>query len=38
MTSDKMQIKTAHWQQGVYFVQISDGGENVVERLVLKKM
>lgn len=37
MTSDKMQIKTAHWQQGVYFVQISDGIENVVKRLVLNK-
>lgn len=38
MTSDKMQIKTANWQQGVYFVQLSDGEENWVERLILKKL
>ena len=37
MSSDKMNIKTADWQSGVYFVQMSDGKENAVERLVLKK-
>lgn len=37
MTADEIQIQTAHWQQGVYFVQVSDGVENWVERLVLGK-
>ncbi len=37
MSSDKMFINTADWQNGVYFVQMSDGKENAVERLVLKK-
>jgi hypothetical protein len=37
MTSDNIQIQTALWQQGVYFVQVSDGGGTWVERLVLGK-
>ena len=38
MTSDKIQIKTAAWENGVYFVQMWDGKEQVMERLVLKKL
>jgi hypothetical protein len=37
MLSDKMQVKTAGWQSGVYFVHMSDGKAQWVERLVLKK-
>lgn len=35
MTTDQMQINTANWRAGVYFVQISDGRETVLERLIL---
>lgn len=38
MAADNMQINTAQWQTGVYFVQLSDGQENVVERLILEKL
>ena len=38
MSSDQMQIKTAHWQAGVYFVHLSDGKAPVVERLMLHKL
>ena len=37
MSSDKMLIKTAGWKDGVYFVHMSDGKAQWVERLVLKK-
>ncbi len=37
MTSDKLQITTTNWQTGVYFVQMSDGKETIVDRLILKK-
>lgn len=37
MTSVKTQVRTAGWKAGLYFVQMSDGKENVVERLVLEK-
>ena len=35
MSSDNLQIKTTHWRPGVYFVQLSNGKENVVERLIM---
>jgi alpha-amylase len=37
MTSDKMQINTANWPAGVYFVQMLDSKKSVVKLLVLKK-
>lgn len=37
MSSDKIQINTADWPAGVYFVQMLDTKKSVVELLVLKK-
>lgn len=37
MSSDNIQITTADWKAGVYFVEMTDGKEHVVERLVLEK-
>jgi hypothetical protein len=37
MSSDKMQINTADWPAGVYFVQMLNSKKSVVELLVVKK-
>lgn len=37
MTSATTQVSTAGWKAGLYFVQMSDGKKNVVERLVLTR-
>lgn len=36
MSTEKLQIKTANWPAGVYFVQILDSKSSMVERLIIK--